>query len=114
MQHDTSDILSSLFNMTFNLKGSVYQEFSFIVKILKKKFSSEILIKLTFSDSVESHDLNKMQHDTPDILFSAFKITFVMKGFICFIDIFIYKQFNCHKFLKKTIFVINIDQMNNF
>jgi hypothetical protein len=36
MQHDTSDILFSLFKMTFNLKESVYQEFSFIVKIKKK------------------------------------------------------------------------------
>jgi hypothetical protein len=54
MQHDTFDILSSLFKMTFNLKGSVDQEFSFIVKIKKKHFSSEILIKLTFSDSVLS------------------------------------------------------------
>jgi len=57
MQHNTSDILSSLFKMTFNLKGSVDQDFSFIVKIKKKKhFSTEILIKFTFSDSVQSHD----------------------------------------------------------
>ena len=35
MQHDTSDILFSLLKMTFNLKGSVDQEFSFIVKIRK-------------------------------------------------------------------------------
>ena len=57
MKHDTSEILSPLFKMTFNLKGSVDQEFSFIVKIYKKKhFLSEILIKFTFSDSVESHD----------------------------------------------------------
>jgi hypothetical protein len=38
------------------------------------------LIKLIFSDSVESHDLNKMQHDTPDILFSLFKMTFNLRG----------------------------------
>jgi hypothetical protein len=38
MQHDTLDILFSLFKMTFNLKGSVHQEFSFIVKIKKKSF----------------------------------------------------------------------------
>ena len=57
MKYDTSEILSSLFKMTFNLKGSVDQVFSIIVKIYKKKyFSSEILIKFTFSDSVESHD----------------------------------------------------------
>ena len=36
MQHVTSDILFSLFQMTFNLKESVDQEFSFIVKIKKK------------------------------------------------------------------------------
>ena len=41
-----------------------------------------------------------MQHDTSDILFSAFKNTFVMKGFICFTDIFIYKQFSCQEFIK--------------
>jgi hypothetical protein len=57
MKHDTSEIVSSLFKMTFNLKGSVDQEYSFIVKIYKKNhFSSEILIKFTFSDSVEPHD----------------------------------------------------------
>jgi hypothetical protein len=36
MQHDTPDILFSLFKMTFNLRGSFNQEFSFIVKIKKK------------------------------------------------------------------------------
>jgi hypothetical protein len=36
MKHDTSEVLSSLFKMTFNLKGSVDQEFSCIVKIYKK------------------------------------------------------------------------------
>ena len=55
-----------------------------------------------------------MQHDTSDILFSAFINTFVMKGFICFTDIFIYKQFSCHEFIEKSIFVTNIDKMNNF
>jgi hypothetical protein len=55
MKHDTSEVLSSLFKMTFNLKGSVDQEFRCIVKILQKNhFSSEILKKITFSDSVES------------------------------------------------------------
>jgi hypothetical protein len=38
MQHDTSDILFSPFKMTFSLKGSVYQEFSFIVKVKKNIF----------------------------------------------------------------------------
>ena len=37
MQHDTPHILFSLFKMTFNLRGSFNQEFSFIVKIKKKK-----------------------------------------------------------------------------
>jgi hypothetical protein len=36
MQHDTFEIVSSLFKMTVNLKGSVDQEFSIIVKIYKK------------------------------------------------------------------------------
>ena len=39
-----------------------------------------MFIKLTFSDSVESHDKNKMQHVTSDILFSLFKMTFNLKG----------------------------------
>ena len=56
MQHDTFDILFSLFKMTFNWKGCVDQEFSFIVKIKKKSFLPENLTKLTFSDSVQSHD----------------------------------------------------------
>jgi hypothetical protein len=38
MQHDTYDILFSLFKMTFNLKGSVDQEISFNVKMKKKTF----------------------------------------------------------------------------
>ena len=54
-----------------------------------------------------------MQQDTSDILFSAFKNTLVMKGFICFTDIFIHKQFSCHEFIKKLIIVTNIDKMNN-
>ena len=55
MQHDTPGIVFSLFKMTFNFKGSVDQEFSFNVKI-KKKNLEQILIKFTFSDSVQSHD----------------------------------------------------------
>ena len=55
-----------------------------------------------------------MQYNTSDILFSAFKNTFLMKGFICFTDIFIYKQFSCDEFIKKSIFVTNIDEINNF
>jgi hypothetical protein len=38
MQHDTPDILFSLFKMTFNLRGSFNQEFSFIVKNKIKSF----------------------------------------------------------------------------
>jgi hypothetical protein len=37
-----------------------------------------------------------------------------MKGYISFTDIFIYKQFSCHEFIKKSIFVANIDKINNF
>ena len=43
-------------------------------------FSSEMFIKLTFSDSVQSHDKNKMQHVRSDILFSLFKMTYNLKG----------------------------------
>jgi hypothetical protein len=114
MQHDTPAILISLLKMIFNFKGSVDQEFSFVVKIIKYHFSSEFLIRLTFSYSVQSHDLNKMQHDISDILFYAFKNTFVLKGFICFTDIFINKQFSCRQFINKSIFVTNIDKINNF
>ena len=39
---------------------------------IENHFSSDILIKSTFSDSVQSHDKNKMQQDTSDILFSTF------------------------------------------
>ena len=53
-----------------------------------------------------------MQHDISDILFFTFKNTFVMKGFICFTDIFIHKQFICHEFIKKKIVITNIDKMN--
>jgi hypothetical protein len=55
-----------------------------------------------------------MQQDTSDSLFSAFKNTFVMKGFFCFTDIVIYKQFSCHEFINKSIIVTNIDNMKNF
>jgi hypothetical protein len=81
---------------------------------IKNNFSSEILIKLTLPYTVQSQDENKMQYDRSDILFSAFKNTFVMKGFVCFTDIFIYKQLSCHEFIKKSIFETNIDKINNF
>ena len=55
-----------------------------------------------------------MQNDTSYILLSGFKNTFAMKGLISFTDIFIYKQFSCHEFLKKSIIVTDIDKMNNF
>jgi hypothetical protein len=55
-----------------------------------------------------------MQQDTSDSLFSAFENTFVMKGFFCFTDIVIYKQFSCHEFKNKSIIVTNIDNMKNF
>ena len=56
MQHDTSDILFSLIKMTFNLNGSVKQEFNFIDKVLKKNFFVTNSNKFTFSVSVQSHD----------------------------------------------------------
>jgi hypothetical protein len=52
LQHDTSDIIFSLFKMAFNLfKNSVV-----LSKFKKNHYLSEILIKLIFSDSVQSHD----------------------------------------------------------
>jgi hypothetical protein len=51
-----------------------------------------------------------MQRDTSYILISEFKNTFFIKGFICFTDIFIYKQFSCHELIKKSIFITNIDK----
>ena len=113
MQHDISDISFSLLKMTFNLNGSVNQEFNFIDKCKKKKFvinSNDIHI-FCFST------ITRLKPDATrksDISYSAFKNTFVMKGFICFTDIFIYKQFSCHEFIKKSIFVANIDKINNF
>lgn len=75
--------------MTFNLKGYVDQIFTFMVKIKKKKhLMQQILKKISVS-------VKKMQHNTYDALFSAFKDTFVMKDIICFTDIFTYKQFSC-------------------
>ena len=67
---------------------------------------SDILIKLTFSDSVQSHDLNKMQQDTSDILFSLLKITFNLKGSVDQEFRFIVK------IKKKTFFVRNFDKIN--
>ena len=87
--------------MTFNLNGSVNQEFSFIVKIKKKKkivTNSNKIHTFCFSS------ITRLKQDPTrksDILFSAFKNTFVMKGFICFTDIFIYKKFSCLEFIKK-------------
>ena len=52
-----------------------YKQFS-CHDYIKNPFSSEILIKLTLSDSVKSPDYIMMQHDTSDILFSLFKMTF--------------------------------------
>ena len=52
-----------------------------------------------------------MQHDKSYILFSAFKNAIFIKRFICFTDIFIHKQFNSHEFIKKNIFVTNIDKI---
>jgi hypothetical protein len=49
-----------------------------------------------------------------DILFSAFKNAFVMKRFVYFTDIFIYKQFSCHGYMgNHFFFVTNIDTINN-
>ena len=98
MQHDTSDILFSLFMMTLNLKGSVGQEFSFIVQKKRKKVTNSNKIHIFGFSSITT--LNKIKHDISDILFSAFNNTFVMKRFICFTDIFIYKQFSFHEFIK--------------
>jgi len=113
----------SVNNRRFVIKYSQVTQL-YITKVFYKQFSchgsikhhffSEILIKLRLSHSVQSHDQNRMQHDTSDIIFYAFKNTFVMKSFICFTNIFIYLQFSCHEFIKKSIFITNIDKMNHF
>ena len=114
MQHDISDILFSLLKMTFNLNGYVNQEFNFNVKMLKTKIfvinSNKIHIFCFTTITRIKQDATRKS----DISFSAFKNTFVMKDFICFTDIFIYKQFSCHEFIKKSIFIANIDKINNF
>jgi hypothetical protein len=51
----TSDILFALFKVTFNLKGSVDQEFGFIVKIIKKLFVTNYT-KINIFSSAQSHD----------------------------------------------------------
>ena len=113
MQHDISDISFSLIKMTFNLKGSVNQEFNFIDKIKKKNvaINSNKIHIFCFSKIIR---LKQDATRKSDISFSTFKNTFVMKGFICFTDIFIYRQCSCHEFMKKIIFVANIDKINNF
>ena len=84
--------------MTFNLKGSALQEFSFIVKIKKKNFFAANSIKIHI---LGFSSFTRLKQKQSDILFSAFKNTFVMKGFICFTDIYIYKLFSCHEFINK-------------
>ena len=37
-----------------------------------------------------------------------------MKGFICFTDNSIDKQYSCHELIKKSIYVANIDKINHF
>jgi hypothetical protein len=73
---------------------------------IKNHFSSEISIKLTLSDSVQSHDSNKMQHETSDILFSLFKITFNLKGSLDQEFSFIVK------ILKTSFFVRHFDKIH--
>jgi hypothetical protein len=55
-----------------------------------------------------------MQHDTSIILCFEFKNTFIMKDFICFTDIVIYKQFSCHEFIKNINFCNKYRKINNF
>ena len=60
MQNNTSDILFSLFQMTFNLKASVFQEFRFIVKKKKKKcLTSSNIIHMFFVISITRLKLKK-------------------------------------------------------
>ena len=100
--------------MTFNLRGLIDQEFNFIDKMLSTKLfvinSNKIHI-FCFSKIAR---LKQDATTKSDISFSAFKNTFVMKGFICFTDIYIYKKFSWLEFIKKSIFVANIDKINNF
>jgi hypothetical protein len=114
MQHDTSDILFSLIKMTFNLNGSVNQEFNFIEKIKKNNFSVINSNKIHIFCFSSITRLKQDATQKSDISFSAFKNTFDMKDFICFTDIFIYKQFSCHDFIKKSSSVANIAKINHF
>ena len=97
----TSECLFSLFKMTFNLKGSVDQKFSFIVKIYKKIiFRQKFLKHLHFLIQL-NHPIKTRCNTTHLIFyFLHLKNTFLMKSFICFTDFFIYKQFSCHEFIK--------------
>jgi hypothetical protein len=46
-------------------------------------------------------------------LFSAFKNTFVMNGFICVTDIFIYKQFSCPDPFKLNVILNREDKISD-
>ena len=81
--------------------------------MIKKSFFGRNIDKINIFSFSSITRLKQDATHTSDILFSAFKNTFVIKGFICFIDIFIHKQFSSHGFIKKSIFVTNIDKINN-
>jgi hypothetical protein len=72
MQHDTFDILFSLFKMTLNLKGSVDQEFSFIVKIKKKT------LFVTYSNKINIFcfsSMRRLKRHTTRLILSPFLVT---------------------------------------
>ena len=114
----------SVNNRHFVIKSSQSAQL-YTTKVFYKQFSCHgyktIIFRLKFW--YNKHFLIEFNHtiktlcNTTHLIFYffLFKNTFVMKGFICFTDIFIYKQLSCHEFIKKkSIFVTNIDKINNF
>jgi hypothetical protein len=82
----------------FVLQKYFYKQFS--CHHIKNHFSSQIFLKLTFSDAFQSHDYNLPQHDMSYIIFSMFED--------------IQHQFSWSWHEKKTFFVTNLVKINIF
>jgi hypothetical protein len=83
MKHDTSEIESSLFKMTFNLKGSVDQEYSFIVKMYKK-----IIFRQTyFNRVIELNQIMIILSKFLTIVFYVIMTTELFINYFCIIKL---------------------------
>jgi hypothetical protein len=82
-------ITYSPFSKLFNI--------SFFHPNMKTKFSSQILSRLTFSDSVQSHNWNKTPYNISDILFSSVVVEiwwenmcYLLRNCLCLNIVYIY------------------------